>query len=160
MADGTFNVGLGRIVELANRVNSNDPANSAFVLVVLKAAGLQADSVLIDYNDLAAILAATNDEATNAGYARKVLTDVSGITVTVDDTEDEVLVNFPAQIFATVAAAGGAWGKSLVCYDSDTTGGTDANIVPLTFHDCAITPDGRDITLTPQTGGWYQDSMA
>lgn len=34
----------------------------------------------------------------------------------------------------------------LFCYDSDTTAGTDANIVPLTCHPFAITPDGSDVT--------------
>ncbi len=160
MADIVFNVALGRIAELANRVNANDPANSAFILVVLQASGLEADDVLIDYNDLATILAASNNEATNVGYARITLDNTGGITVTVDDTEDEVLVNFPAQTYLAVAAAGGAWGKLLVCYDSDTTAGTDANIVPLTGHDFAITPAARDIDATPQTGGWYQDAMA
>ena len=157
MSDFTFNIARGRIAELANRVNTNDPANSAFIVVVLKAAGLEADSVLMDYDTLAAILAASNDEATNVGYARIELDQADGIMVTVDDTNNRVLVDFPDQTYVTVAVAGGAWGKALVCYDNDTTGGTDANIVPLTGHDFAITPDGRDIDLIVATGGFYAD---
>jgi hypothetical protein len=36
----------------------------------------------------------------------------------------------------------------LVCYDSDTTGGTDANIVPISCHDFPITPDGSNVEAT------------
>lgn len=147
----------GRIAELANRVNANDPTNSAFILVVLKSSGLQADTTLIDYDDLAAILAASNDEATNVNYARKTLDQTGGIVVTVDDTNDRVKVDFPDQSWTAVAAAGGAWGALLVCYDSDTTGGTDANVVPLTKHDFPITPDGRNIDLIVSTNGFYLD---
>lgn len=157
MSNFVFNVARGRIAELANRVNSNDPANSAFVLVVLKATGLESDDVLRDYDDLAAILAAANDEATNSGYARKVLDNTGGITVTVDDTGDRVSVGIPDQTWTAVAATGGAWGKLLVCYDSDTTAGTDANIVPLTGHDFAVTPDGRDIDAAVDSAGFFRD---
>lgn len=157
MSNFVFNVARGRIAELANRVNSNDPANSAFVLVVLKATGLESDDVLRDYDDLAAILAAANDEATNSGYARKVLDNTGGITVTVDDTGDRVSVDIPDQTWTAVAATGGAWGKLLVCYDSDTTAGTDANIVPLTGHDFAVTPDGRDIDASVDSAGFFRD---
>lgn len=157
MSNFVFNVARGRIAELANRVNASDPTNSALVIVVLKSAGLESDDVLRDYNDLAAILAAANDEATNTGYARIVLDDTDGIVVTVDDTNDRVSVDFPDQTFTSVAAAGGAWGKAIVCYDGDTTAGTDANIVPLTGHDFVVTPDGRDIDLTVDAAGFFRD---
>jgi hypothetical protein len=157
VGDVTFNIARGRIAELANRVNANDPANSAFVIVVLQSSGLEADTVLVDYDDLATLLAASNNEATNAGYARIVLTNASSITVTVDDTNNRVVVDFPDQTYTTVAAVGGAWGAVLVCYDSDTTGGTDANIVPMTKHDFGITPSGRDIDLVVGANGFYLD---
>lgn len=157
MADVVFNIARGRIAELANRVNNNDPTNSALILVVLKSSGLQSDDTLVDYDTLSAILAASNDEATNTNYARKTLTDASSIVVTVDDTNDRVKVDFPDQTWTAVGVTGGAWGALLVCYDNDTTGGTDANIVPLTKHDFTITPDGRDIDLVVSTNGFYID---
>jgi hypothetical protein len=43
-----------------------------------------------------------------------------------------------------------------VCYDNDTTAGTDANIVPLTMFDFAITPDGSDVQMT--TGAFFRAS--
>jgi hypothetical protein len=36
----------------------------------------------------------------------------------------------------------------VICYDPDTTGGTDADLIPLTKHDLAWTPDGNNFTLT------------
>jgi hypothetical protein len=37
MADFVFNIAKGRVTELANRVNLNDPANSAFLIAILSA---------------------------------------------------------------------------------------------------------------------------
>jgi hypothetical protein len=45
------------------------------------------------------------------------------------------------------AASGNAISKILVCYDPDTTAGTDSSIVPLTMFDLAYTPSGVDLTL-------------
>jgi hypothetical protein len=148
MADITFNIAKGRVAELYNRVKSNDPANSALVIVALKATGLEADATLQDYDDLATLLAAANDEATNSGYARKVLTDADLVAMAVDDTNNRMPLDLADQTFAAVQTTGGAWGKLLICYDSDTTGGTDSNIIPLTAHDFAVTPDGTDIVAT------------
>jgi hypothetical protein len=150
------NIGKGKVAEYAARVNANDPTNSAIVIVALKAAGLEADAVLQDYDTLADVLAAANDEATNAGYARIVLDQADGITITVDDTGNDVTVTCPEQTWALVAAVGGAWGKLVFCYDPDTTGGTDAALVPLTFNDFTVTPDGNDIvTTTLSTTGFF-----
>ena len=156
MSDFTFNVSLGRGVELYNRVDGNDPVNSAFILVVLANAGLETDAVLKDKDDLAAVLAGTTNEVTNAGYARKTLTDADLAPYTVDDTTDSITLDFADPVFAAISA-GDAWRKILVCYDSDTTGGTDANIVPVTAHDllisgAAVVPNGSNITWSLPTG--------
>lgn len=148
MADIVFNISKGRVAELYNRVKTNDPANSALIVVALKATGLEADTVLRDYDDLATLLAAANDEATNTGYARKVLTDADVVALAVDDTNDRMPCDLPDQTWAAVQTTGGAWGKLLICYDADTTGGTDTNIIPLTAHDFVVTPDGSDIVAT------------
>jgi hypothetical protein len=55
-----------------------------------------------------------------------------------------------------VATAGGAWSKLLVCYDNDTTAGTDANILPLTYHDFVVTPDGSDIVAVINAAGFFR----
>jgi hypothetical protein len=45
------------------------------------------------------------------------------------------------------AATGNAIAKILVAYDADSTGGTDANLIPLTLFDAVATPDGNDLVL-------------
>ena len=144
MANGSFNVALGREVEFHNRVDNNDPANAALILVVLASAGLEIDGVLQDYDTLAAILAASNDEVTNSGYSRKVLTDSELTAYTVDDTNDEIRLALSDQTFTTIGT-GNAWRKALICYDSDTTSGTDANIVPVKYFDVLSTVTGQAI---------------
>jgi hypothetical protein len=156
MSDFVFTIATGRVSELAARVNANDPANSALVIVILKAAGIEPDATLRDYDTLADLLAAANDEATNTGYARKVIDQAGGIVITVTDGSDKSEVDMPDQTWAAVAAAGGAWGKLLVCYDPDTTVGTDATIVPLVGLDFAVTPDGTDIIWQLNASGFFR----
>lgn len=157
MADFTFNVALGRVVELYNRVQANDPANSALVIVVLKAGSISSDATLKDCATLAAVLASgTTAEASNAGYARKVLTDATLAAIAPDLTNDWEALSIPNQTWTSVAATGGGWAKLLVCYDADTTAGTDANVIPLTAHDFAVTPTGSDITATVPTTGFFR----
>lgn len=157
MADSVFNRAKGRVVEYYNRVENNDPANSALIVVALQAAGLETQATLRDYDDLATLLAATNNEATNTGYARKVLTDVELAALpNPDDTNDRYEVDIPDQTWTAVQTTGGAWGMLLICYDSDTTAGTDSNIIPLTMHDFAVTPDGTDIVAQVNALGFFR----
>lgn len=158
MADGVFNIAKGRVVELYNRVDSNDPANSALIIVAIKTSGIEADGTLQDYDTLAALLAAANDEATNTGYARKTLTDSDLSAPTPDDTNNRFDIDIPDQTWSAVQTSGGAWSKLLVCYDNDTTGGTDTNIVPLTYHDFSLTPDGSDVTAQIDAAGFFRAS--
>ena len=158
MADFVFNIAKGRVVEYYNRVKSNDPANSALIVVVLATSGLEADSVLRDADTLAAVVAGTTNEVTNTGYARKVLTDADLAALPApDDTNDRYDVDIADQTW-TAVAAGDGWSKLLICYDSDTTGGTDSNIVPLTAHDFVLTPDGSDITAQIAAAGFFRAS--
>lgn len=147
MADGIFNISKGRMVHYATLPAASD----AFIAVLLKATGLEADDTLNNYDDLAAILAASNDECDFTNYARKTLT---GVTVTVDDGNNRADVDVDD---FTYTAAGGAAnngvGKLVVCYDADTTGGTDANIVPVSYHDCTFTTDGTDVTVQVNAAG-------
>lgn len=157
MANFVFNIAKGRVVELYNRVESNDPTNSALVVVALLATGIESDATLADYDTLAAILAAANDEATNTGYARKVLTDSDLAALpSPDDTNNWFQVDIPDQTWTGVATSPGAWSKILICYDNDTTAGTDSNIIPLTAHDFAVTPDGSDIVMQVDANGFFR----
>lgn len=146
MSDGVFNIAKGRVAEFYNRVDSNDPANSALVIVAIDR-GATTDATLKDYDDLATLLAGTPNEVTNTNYARKVLTDADLAALAVDDTNDRMPLDLPDQTW-TAIAAGTAWTDLLICYDPDTTGGTDSSIIPLTWHGFAITPDGSDVVAT------------
>lgn len=153
MADFVFNIAKGRVAELAKRVDGG-ASNEALIVVVINA-GAATDATLKDYTTLAAVLGDPDAaEVTNAsGYARKTLT-ASDVTVTFDNTSDTAKVDITDQTW-TAVSANPAWTDLLICYDSDTTGGTDANIVPLTCHDFAVTPDGSDITAQIATDGFF-----
>lgn len=150
MADIVFNIAKGRVAELANRVNANDPTNSVFVIELINTSAT--DATLRDLTTFSAIESDANTaeltSGTNANYVRKTLSDSgSPITVTVDNTNDRTDVDIPDQTW-TALGAGTAITDGVAGYDSDSTGGTDANIVPMTMHDFAITPDGSDVTAT------------
>lgn len=146
MANFVFNIAKGRVVELYNRVESNDPSNSALVAVVLATSGLESDATLLDKDTLADVLSGATDEVTNTGYARKVLTDSDLAALPApDDTNNQYDIDLP-DLTWTGVASGDGWSKLVICYDSDTTAGTDSNIIPLTAHDFSVTPDGSDIT--------------
>jgi len=137
MANIVFNIALGR---LAN-YTSLPAANDALILVPLEASGLETDAVLRDKDDLAAVVAGTTNEQTTVG--RKTL---ASVTDTVDDTNDRVALD--AADVTWTSPTGNAIGAVVICYDPDTTGGTDADLIPLTKHDLAWTPDGNSFTLT------------
>jgi hypothetical protein len=151
MADFVFNIAKGRVAELYNRVDSNDPANSALVILILATSGIESDATLQDVDTVSALVAGTTNEVTNTGYARKTLTDADIVAFAPDDT------NIPDQTW-TAVASGDGWNDFVVSYDSDTTGGTDANIVPLTQHDFVVVPDGSDITAQIATAGFFRAS--
>jgi len=145
MANIVINIAKGRAVELYNRVKSNDPANAVLVLVPIETTGLEADAVLEDKDDLTAFLAGTTNEQTTMG--RKVLSDVELAALPApDDTNNRYDVSLPEVTWT--AAAGNPISKMLLCYDPDSTGGTDADLIPLTLFDFAATPDGNDIVMT------------
>lgn len=154
MADFVFNIAKGRVAELFNRVDQNDPTNAAIVVVAAQAGST--DAALKDVDTLSAALALTA-EVTNSGYARKVLVDSDIAALSPDDLGDLMQVTIADQTWTGVAAGTG-WARLFICYDPDTTGGTDANIIPLTSHDFAVTPDGSDIVADVGASGVYQAS--
>ena len=157
MADLVFNISKGRVVELYNRVDSNDPANSALIMLALATAGIESDATLRDVDTVSALVAGTTNEVTNSGYARKVLTDADIVAFAPDDVNDRVDLDIPDQTF-TAVAAGDGWNDIVIAYDNDTTSGTDANITPMTLHDFVVTPDGSDITVQIASAGFFRAS--
>lgn len=151
MANIVFNIAKGRVVELYNRVKSNDPSASALILVPIETSGLESDATLIDKDDLAAVLSGTTNEQTTMG--RKTLTDADLAALPApDDGNDRYDVSIPTVTWT--GATGNAISKMLVCYDGDTGAGTDSNILPLCMFDCVVTPDGSDLQLT--TGVFFR----
>lgn len=151
MADGVFNIARGRVFHYATL-----PSVSADALIVMLLQVSQADSALVDHDTFSAILAAANTEANFTNYARKSITSV---TTTVDDSNDLALVDIADQ---TWTSAGGASNntvvKTIIGYDTDTTAGTDANIVPLLHFDTPFTTDGGNVTLEFDADGIWQST--
>lgn len=137
MSDFVFNIAKGRVAYYA----SLPAANDALIVIPIEASGVESDATLIDYDDVATLLAAANNEQSTMG--RKTVTSV---TVTTDDTNNRVDVDIADQVWS--AASGNAISDLLIAYDPDTTGGTDSSLIPLTWHDFSITPDGSDVTAT------------
>ena len=154
MANIVFNIAKGEVNAYVKRVVNNDPANSALVVVLLKTA--EADGILQDYDTLGDILAGANTEANFTNYARKTLTNTELSAPTVDDSGNQQFSDAPD---LTYVSAGGAVNnaivKMLICYDSDTTSGTDANLVPLVAIDWVITTDGNDLVAVFGSAGFF-----
>lgn len=155
--NGSFDIAIHREVEFYDRVNANDPANSAFILMVLSGTGLVADSVLRTYATFSDILAGASDEVTNTNYGRKTLTDADLAAYTVDTSAHRIELFLPTpQTFSSIAA-GNSWRKLIAGYDSDTTGGGDASIVPVWHLDLlkdgvAVVPNGNHINIALPDG--------
>jgi hypothetical protein len=131
MASVQFNISKGREVELYERVNTNDPTNSALILMVLESGSASGLSGLPDFDTFAAILAGGYTEVGNANYARKTLTDADLAAWAPDDTNNWIRLVLPLQSWANIGS-GDTWDLGVVGYDPDTTGGTDSAIVPIT----------------------------
>lgn len=146
MANGVFNISKGAFVEKVRDATTN-------VLVLLLKAN-EAEATLVDRTDIADLLVeAGNTEADFTNYARK--TGLTG-TVTVDDTNNWVDVDFPDQ---TWTSAGGASNntltKAIVAYEEAAA---DATRIPMTHHDFAATTDGSDLTLQVAAAGFARAS--
>lgn len=145
MANIVFNIAKGRVVEYYNRVTSNDPANSALVIVPIETSGLESDATLGRKDDLAAVLSGTTNEQTTMG--RKTLTNVDLAALPApDDVNDRYEVSLPTVLWTAVT--GSSVSKLIVGFIPDTTSFTDADIVPLTMFDFPVLPSGADVQMT------------
>ncbi|SET44542.1 hypothetical protein SAMN05216326_12738 [Nitrosomonas marina] len=151
MAQFVFNVAKGKVAAYYERVDNNDPADAAIVILALAQTGIESDAVLKDKETLSDVLAGTTNEVTNANYARKVLTDADIVALAPDHVNDKMVCYVPDQTFANITA-GDNWSNLVFCYDPDTAGGTDAEIIPLTINAFSKTPDGSDIIMTAPNG--------
>lgn len=155
MADLVFNIAKGRVVQFYDNVDTNNPTNSAFIIVPVDV-GATTDATIRDFDTLAAITGGGVTERTTGGWNRKTLTDADLAAWAPDDANDRVDLDIPDQTWTAVTA--GAVTDLILCYDADTTAGTDANIVPVAMYDFAITPDGSDVVAVINTAGFYRAS--
>ena len=151
MAGYLTNRAKGRFNELMRRVLANDPANSAIILVPLSASDTEANQQ--DVDDLASFLAGTPNEQTGGSWVRKVLTDADLPSSNPDDTNNRYPATLP-QVTWTAPSANTV--ALAICYDSDTTSGTDSNIEVIGVVDFAVTGDGNNIVLN--TGDYARAS--
>lgn len=153
MANFIFNISKGRVVARAQNVEDNSPAGAVIRIFALSVTGDQ-DAAMIDVDNMAALFALANvAEVTNTGYANKSIA-AAGLTITVDDTNDRVELFVGDQTFSSIAA-GDAWTDLVYAYDPDGTD-TDANTIPLTLHDFAVTPNGGDILADEGANGFFR----
>lgn len=164
MASFVFNFARGRLRQYYDSVASSlviatgpilSTANSALIIVLLETTGLEADATLADHHDLSALLAGSSNEQTTMG--RKTLTDADITASVEDDTNNRLDLDIPDQTW--VAATGNAVSKLLVCYDPDTTAGTDTTVVPLTAQDFVVTPTGAAVTAQINAAGFYRSGV-
>ncbi|KKM89916.1 hypothetical protein LCGC14_1243860 [marine sediment metagenome] len=143
MADGVFNIAKGAAAEMFR----DAAANGIVLLLTVN----QAEVTLIDHDDLGAMLAAANTEAVFTNYARK--TGLTG-TITVDDPNDRVDIDFPDQTWSSAGnGANETLTKLITAYENAAA---DATRIPLTHHDFALTTDGSDVTAQLNAAGFYR----
>lgn len=138
------NIAKGRVAELHNRVKVGDPSASRLYAIPISRAAVT-DASLADADDFAAIVTLGVTERTTGGWNRKTLAAADLTAIAPDDTNDRMAADFIDLVWTAVST--GAVTDIVVCYASVSTP-TNSQLLPLTVHDFAITPDGSDVTAT------------
>lgn len=152
MADHPFNIAKGRAVELANRVKAADPAAARLYVIPLSTSVAQATAE--DVDDFAALITAGAVERTTGGWNRKTIAAADITTLTPDDTNNRFEVDIIDLVWTAVATGNNTTGL-VVCYAS-VASPTNAQLLPLSHHDFAITTDGSDVQATIPATGFYR----
>lgn len=157
MADFVFNIAKGRVGSYVQQVKDGNPADSRLVVVPIETTGIEADAALKDYDNLSLLLAGSSNEQATMG--RKYL-QASDITLTVDDSGEKLDIDLSDITWA--GASGNAISALVICYipDGNASGGVsaDTEVIPLTKHDFAVTPDGTDVTAVVNASGFFRAS--
>ena len=148
MADILFNNGKGRLVELYRRVRDGDPANAAFVAILLQSS--VDDATMKDFSNVGTMLSnISNTEASFTNYTRQVIisADLAALGVA-DNATDTYPITFPSLSWVSAGGAiNNTMTKLILAFDYDTSTGTDANLVPLCAYDFTGVTSGVTITL-------------
>lgn len=145
MADFVYNLSKGRVAELTNRVKVGDPAASRLYAIPVDVAAVS-DATLKDLDDFAAIITAGVTERNANNWNRKTLAAADLTALTVDDVNDRMPAD-TIDLLWTPGPTSGAVTDIIYCYAS-VGSPTNAQLIPLTQHDFAITPDGSDVQAT------------
>jgi hypothetical protein len=157
MANQVFNIALGRVVELYNRVKIADPPTSRLIIMILAFTGYEGDGIMKDKVTFADIVLNSTNEVGNTGYAKKVLISTDLLAWAPTHASDVWDLDIPDQTW-TAVLAGDLWHRFVVGYDPSSAGATMSAIIPLTIHDFVVTPDGSDITAQIAAAGFFRAS--
>ncbi len=152
MADIVFNIAKGRVAELYNRVKTADPL-AARLYVIPISAGAVSDATALDVDTFADLVTAGVTERTANGWNRKTLAAADLASMAPDDTNNRMDIDIPDQTWTAVSTD--AVTDLVICY-SATASPTNAQLVPLTMHDFAVTPSGADVTAQIPAAGFYR----
>lgn len=144
MGNFVFNVAKGKVAYYATLPAAND----AFIAVPLQSSGLEGDTDMMDRDTLADVLSASTNEQTTLGR-----TTMTGVTSTVDDSGNKVVVDM--NDYTYTSASGAAVGAIIICYVPDTGSSTDSQIIPLTRHDFSAIPSGSNIPVQVSSNGLF-----
>lgn len=156
MANLVFDFGLARGKEFYSNARNQTPVNSTLVMVILASAGLETDAVLRVKTSLADVVSGTTNEATNTGYARRLISVGLAAVPAPDLVNHRWQCAMPQQTWVDVQNDGtGAWGKLIICY-RNAAADPDTAIIPWTMHDFAVTPTGVTITAVSGSNGFFR----
>lgn len=154
MANLMFNVAKGKAGQYFDNVENNSPAGCLIRIFAIDANG-ETDDNMIDTDNMTALFATLANEVTNTNYTNKSVA-AANITITLDDTNNRLDVDIDDQTWSSIAS-GDSWTDLVVAYDPNGSD-TDANTIPISLHDFAVTPDGSDIIAQIDAAGVYRAS--
>lgn len=142
------NVALGRIVEFCQLAKDQPSgfASARLRWILLKSAGLEPDTTLRDYDTVAAILAAANDESGFGAYARLTVAPAN-ISIPDPDTPDQASVDITVDPSWNPVAPQEQVGAIILAFNPD---GADTLLTPL-FIDAVGVLSGTGGVSTPLT---------
>src|SRR4051794_2567055 len=142
MANYVFNIAKGRTVEFYNRVENNDPSVSILSVHALSTDVTQATA--IDLDDYGALITAGAVELSTNGWNVKTLTDVelAALPAPVDASD---FYEVPIPTFNWTPTSGNSVAL-IICY-APVASPTNAQRIPLTHHDFAVTADGNQVVV-------------
>ena len=147
MADFVYNVALWEI----DRANWDDGDAATIDIRSILFEDLEADDAARDHDDVAALLAATGTNESDAtSYARY---DHTTQTRTVDDTNNRVDFDLNDAAFGAIGNGNNDTITDITTYDHETT---DAASEPVSNHDAVFTTDGSSVTIQWNAAGVWR----